>query len=322
MNDVKIVGVGSAVPSKIVTNNDLAQLVDTSDEWIFTRTGIKERRISEGETTIELSVKAAKAALEKAQISPEEIDLILVATTTPDHFMPSTACSVQAQIGAVNAAAMDLSAACAGFVYGINTATQFIMTGMYKTALIIGAEVMSKVIDWQDRNTCVLFGDGAGAAVLKSSEEQGIIGMDLGANGTMGEVLTCAAFPVTNFAIQSKGTDSFLHMDGGEVFKSAVRIIVQSIKKLLSKADLQIGSISHVVIHQANYRMVEPAAKKLGISPEKFFMNVERYGNTSAASIPLALAEMDAKGLLKKGDVIAFIGFGGGLTWGSTLIVW
>lgn len=308
MNKVKILSVASAVPQQIVTNDDLAQKIDTSHEWIFTRTGIKERRIAKDEQTSDFAAQAAMLALEKANLSAEQIDLIIVATSTPDFLMPSTACIVQQKIGAKKAAALDLIAACSGFVYGVNTGAQYIQTGMYNHVLVIGAETMSKVVDWEDRSTCVLFGDGAGAVVLtKSEDESDILSMDLGANGMLGDVLKI---------------DPYMIMNGQEVFKFAVRIIPQSVKNLLQKANLNIEDIDHIVIHQANQRMVEPAAKRLGVSEQLFFMNVERYGNTSAASIPIALAEMDDKGLLQKGNHIIMIGFGGGLTWGSTLIRW
>lgn len=326
MYNVQIIGTGSYAPSNVMKNEDIAQFVDTSDEWISSRTGIKERRISIDENTTELSVKAAKEAIKSANISPEEIDLILVATATPDYFFPSTACIVQREIGAKKSTCFDLSAACTGFVYGINVATQFIRTGQNKTVLVIGSETLSRGIDWTDRGTCVLFGDGAGAAILtraEEGEEEGIISIYTGADGNGAEFLEYPALPFKNILIKKvEENNSIISMQGGEVFKFAVKIIVECIEKVLEDSKYTIEDIKYIVPHQANIKIIEVAAKKLGIDKEKFFMNMNKYGNTSGASIPLALSEMDRADMINKGDKIIMVGFGGGLTYGAVLVNW
>lgn len=323
MNNVEIIGTGSYVPEKIVTNDDISEIVDTSDEWISTRTGIKQRRISVGENTSELGAKAALKAIEDANIKPEEIDLIITATTSPDTFTPSVSCLIQDIIGAKNAACFDVSAACTGFIFGLNTASQFIKTGEYKTILVIGAEVLSKILDWEDRNTCVLFGDGAGAAIIRKSEDEGIVKAYLGSDGTGREFLYCPASNVDNpFSESPEKINSKISMNGKEVFKFAVKVMVKSVKKILKDCDLKLEDIDYVVPHQANIRIIDFAAKKLNLGKEKFFTNLQGYGNTSGASIPIALDEMNKKGLLKKGNKIVLVGFGGGLTWGSMVIKW
>ena len=323
MEEVSIIGVGSYVPEKVVSNDELSKLVDTSDEWISTRTGIKQRRISEGETTSDMATKAALRALEDSGVSAEEIDLIIVATITPDNFTPATACEVQARIGAVNASAFDISAACSGYIYAMNVATQFIKTGQNKTALVIASEVMSKILDWNDRSTCVLFGDGAGAAVLKKSNAKGIISIYAGSDGRQGEALKCPATAVDNPYVKEKNiVNSVITMDGREVFKFAGRIIVDSIAKVLEGTDYTLEDIKYIVPHQANLRIIDYAAKKLGLKENKFYVNIHDYANTSAASIAIALDEMVKDGLLNAGDKIIAVGFGGGLTWGAVLIEW
>lgn len=324
MNDVKIIGTGSYVPEGVTTNNDLAKWVDTSDEWISTRTGIKERRLSTGKNTSDIATNAAKKALEDAKINAEDIDLIIVATITQDSFTPSTACIVQENIGASNAVAFDISAACTGFIYALNTAWQFMKGGQAKTALVIGAEVLSKVINWKDRNTCVLFGDGAGAAVVQTSEKKGLIASYLGSNGVGGkEALNCDAIKVRNpYVKDEEKEDHFITMNGKEIFRFAVKIMPKSVNKILEDSNCKIEDIKYIVPHQANLRIVESAAKKLNLGMEKFYTNLDRYGNTSGACIPIALDEMNKKGLLKEGDKIVLVGFGGGLTWGSILIEW
>ncbi len=323
MNEVRIIGTGSYVPTNRMTNDDLSQIVDTHDEWITSRTGIKERRISTGENTSDLARNAALQAIESAGITPEDIDLIIVNTITPDAFMPSTACMIQGAIGAHRAVCFDVSAACTGFIYGINIATQFLRTGQHQTALIIGAEVLSKVVDWNDRNTCVLFGDGAGASVLQGGSQKGILSIYVGSDGTKQELLQCPAVPVQNTYIPARANFSnAMTMNGNEVFKFAGRIIMESIEKVLQNTGYTLEDVAHIIPHQANVRIIEYAARKLGISPKRFYMNLDRYGNTSAASIPLALDEMVRENRIQDGDKVILVGFGGGLTWGAVLIEW
>ncbi len=326
MNKVQVIGTGSYVPERIVTNEDLSCIMDTSDEWISSRTGIKERRISEGEDTSDMATKAALKAIEMANVKPEDIDLLIVATITPDSFTPSVACMVQGNINAVNATCFDLSAACSGFIYGITVATQFITTGAARTILVVGAETMSKALNWEDRNTCVLFGDGAGAAVLRASDKGGVLAIYTGSEGSKGNALTCGAMPVINPYVREK-TDYIpenykIQMDGREVFKFAVRTMTKGVEKLLEDAKCSIEDIKYIIPHQANYRIIESAVKKLGISEEKFYINLDRYGNTSGASIAIALDEMVQKNMLKTGDKILLIGFGAGLTYGGLIIEW
>jgi 3-oxoacyl-[acyl-carrier-protein] synthase III len=323
MYEVEIIGVGSYAPDNIVTNDDLSHIVETNDEWITTRTGIKQRRISSGENTSDLAIKAAIRAMKVANISAIDLDLIIVATITPDSFTPSTACIVQGKIGAVNAMCFDVNAACTGFLYAINIATQFIKTGTYSNALIIGVETLSKIIDWTDRNTCILFGDGAGAAVLNKSTTSGIVSINTYSDGSKGEYLYCPAVPLRNLFVKDEiGKNGFVSMNGREVFKFAVKVIPECIEKLLKDTGYSLTDIKYIVPHQANSRIIENSAKKLNIDESKFYINLDRYGNTSAASIPIALDEIFQKGLIKKGDKLILIGFGGGLTYGATLINW
>lgn len=317
---VGITGLGICLPEKIMTNAELEKLVDTSDEWIQTRSGIKERRIAGPDVaTSDLAVEAAKGAIADAGIKPEDIDLVLVATLTPDMYFPATACIVQARLGASRAAAFDLEAGCSGFVYAITVGSQFIKSGVYKTVLVIGAETLSKVIDWQDRNTCVLFGDGAGAAVLQEVEEgYGILSVELGSDGSGGELLKLSARG------SGKCLDKidYLQMVGREVFKFAVRIIGVSAARALEIAGLSADDIDCFIPHQANIRIIDAAAKRLGVEMDRVYVNVQKYGNTSAASIPVALYEAAHEGRIKKGDKIVIVGFGAGLTWGSCVIRW
>lgn len=322
MNKVEIIGTGSYAPANIVTNDDLSKVVDTNDEWISTRTGIRERRISTGENTSDIAAKAALKALEASGVLPSEIDLLIVATTSPDSFTPSTACIVQAIIGAMNATCFDIGAACTGFIYAVNTAVQYIKAGTSKTALVIGAEVLSKILNWEDRTTCVLFGDGAGAAVLKSSSKESIVSIYTGADGTNAkELLYCPAPAVVNPYTESKELNkSYVSMNGKEIFKFGGRIIIKSIDGVLKGTEYTLKDIKYIVPHQANLRIISYVAKKLDIEESKFYINLNNYGNTSAASIPLALDEAIKSGSVKKGDKLILIGFGGGLTWGSILI--
>ena len=320
----RILGTGSCFPSTIITNVELSKIVDTNDEWISTRTGIKERRISTGETASQLASGAAQLAIANAQIKPEEIDIIIVATSSSDYIFPNAASIVQAEIGAIHAVCYDLSAACSGFIFALNTAHAFIKAGIYKKALIIGTEIMSKQLNWEDRGTCVLFGDGAGAAVVGASDT-GIEEFVMHSDGTRGMVLTCGESKVDNFLIrqnENNNTDQYITMQGQEVFKFAVKKVPESIIEVLEKADTDIHDIKYFVLHQANIRIIQYVAKSLKIDIDKFPMNLERFGNTSAASVPIILDEINKKGMLHRGDKIVLSGFGAGLSWGSTLITW
>ena len=317
----RIAGIGAYVPENLITNDDLSKIVDTNDEWIRTRTGIRERRISSGEGTRHLAAKAAERALAAAGVAPEELDILILGTSPPHRHYPSDACSVQAAIGPVNAVAFDISAACAGFIFAMNIVEGFFKAGIYKTALIIGAETLSKVTDWSDRGTCVLFGDGAGAAVLKA-EETGIIDMMMGADGTKGDVLACTSRTVGNFLTGTKPELGFMTMDGQEVFKFAVRKVPESVMELLQRTGTKKEDIKYYVLHQANERIIEAAARRLKEPMEKFPMTISQFGNTSTASIPLLLDDMIRKDMLKRGDKIIMSGFGAGMTWGAVLMEW
>jgi 3-oxoacyl-[acyl-carrier-protein] synthase-3 len=323
---VGIAGIGSYVPEKVITNEDLSKLVDTSDEWIVQRTGIRERRIVDDNTsTSDIATIAARRALQDGEILPEEIDLILVATVTPDMAFPSTACIVQKNIGAVNAAAFDISVGCAGFIYGLSIGVSFIRSGAYNKVLIIGAETLSKIVNWKDRSTCILFGDGAGACVLERCEDGfGFLDFDLGTDGTGGDLLTMPAGG-SRLPASFETVSNNLHtikMDGQEVFKFAVRIIEKTSVNLLNKANIALDEIDYLVPHQANIRIIEAASKKLKLSDDKVYVNLDRYGNMSSASIPVALDEAYKNSLLNKGDMVLLVAFGAGLSWGSTLIKW
>lgn len=317
----RIAGIGAYVPETIITNEDLAKIVETSDEWIVSRTGIHKRRISTKEGTRELAAKAAERALLNAGVKPEELDIIILGTSSPDFNYPSDACYVQAAVGAANAVAFDISAACAGFIFAMNIVQGFFKAGIYKTGLIIGAETLSKVTDWEDRSTCVLFGDGAGAAVLKAGDT-GIIDMLMGADGTKGEALMCASRTLGNFLTETKPELGFMSMDGQEVFRFAVKRVPESIELLLKRNGISKEEIKYYVLHQANERIVEAAARRLKEPMEKFPMTIGEYGNTSTASIPLLLNDMVEKEMLKPGDKIVMSGFGAGMTWGAVLMEW
>lgn len=309
------------MPETIIKNDDLAAFMDTSDEWIRTRTGIYERRIANQEGTTMMASEAAKKALLSAGVAAEELDIIILATTSPDCCFPSGACQVQGQIGAVNAIAFDLSAACTGFIFAMNTMHSFFKAGIYKTGLVIGSEVFSRMTDWEDRSTCVLFGDGAGAAVLKA-EDTGLIHMVMGSDGSKSDVLSCINRSNGNFLTKSVPEIGYTHMEGQEVFKFAVKKVPECIGKLLTESETDISDIKYFVLHQANVRIIESIAKRLEIPLDKFPVNLERFGNTSAATIPLLLDEMNLYGMLKQGDKLVLAGFGAGLTWGSILIEW
>lgn len=326
MRSVGIIGVGSYVPEKVLTNFDLEKMVETSDEWIVSRTGIKERRIAaEHEASSDLAVRAAERALHDAGLTAEVIDLIVVATITPDMTFPATACLVQDRLGATQAATFDLSAACTGFIYGITTAAQFISTGAYQHVLVIGVDCLSRIVDWEDRNTCVLFGDGAGAAVLAPVEDgYGLLSFDLGGKGAGGDLLKVEAggsrLPASLETVEGKKHTIF--MNGREVFKFAVKVMSRSTEAALAKAELNKEDIDLFIPHQANIRIIESAMKRFGLPQEKVMVNLEKYGNMSAASIPVALSEALEQERIKRGDTVVLCGFGGGLTWGSTVIKW
>ncbi|GAV12074.1 3-oxoacyl-(acyl-carrier-protein) synthase 3 [Paenibacillus sp. NAIST15-1] len=326
LQSVGIIGTGKYVPERVLTNADMEKMVDTNDEWIVSRTGIKERRIAaEHEATSDLAFYAAEKALEAAGISAEELDLIVVATVTPDMSFPSTACLVQKRLGATKAAAFDLSAACSGFVYGLANASNFIAMGTYKYALVIGAECLSRITDYTDRNTCILFGDGAGAAVLGPVPEgRGFQSFVLGADGNGGELLKIEAggsrMPASAETVENKR--HYLYMNGREVFKFAVRIMGNAAEEAIEKAGKKKEDISLMVPHQANTRIIHAALERLNLSEDKCVINLPYYANTSAASIPLALAEAAEQGRIQEGDTILLVGFGGGLTWGASVIVW
>ncbi|MDT8902933.1 beta-ketoacyl-ACP synthase III [Anaeroselena agilis] len=321
-----IVGLGSYVPDRVVTNRDMERLVETTDEWIAARTGIRERRFAaEGETTATMATRAAERALADAGVGAEELDLIIVATVTPDMLFPSTACLVQTNLKATRAAAFDLTAVCSGFVYGLVVGSEFIRAGTYRKVLVIGAETLSRITDTTDRNTVIVFADGAGAAVLaETAPGFGIIGADLGADGNGAELLKLPAGgsrqPATAATVAERL--HYIRMNGREVFKFAVKIMGDSALKALAKANVAPAEVACLVPHQANLRIIEAAAKRLGMPMDKVYVNVDRYGNTSAASVPIALDEAVRAGRVRHDDVVVMVGFGGGLTWGSCAVRW
>jgi len=326
LRPVGVIGTGKYVPEKILTNKDLEAIVETSDEWIVSRTGIQERHIAAPEqATSDLAYEAAIKALESAGMTAQDLDLIIVATVTPDMAFPSTACILQDKLGAKGAAAFDLSAACSGFVYGLATATSFIKTGIYNNALIIGADCLSRITDYTDRNTCVLFGDGAGAVVIgEVPEGRGFLSFDLGAEGAGGSLLKLEAggsrLPASADTLENK--QHYIYMNGREVFKFAVRVMGTATVDVLEKAGLSKDDIDLFVPHQANVRIIQSAMQRLDLPEEKVVVNVHKYANTSAASIPLALVEAAEEGRMKEGDRVLMVGFGGGLTWGASVLVW
>lgn len=321
-----IVGWGMAVPQRVVTNHELAQFVETSDEWIVTRTGIRERRVAgPQETTATLSIAAAEEALAMAGVSPRDVDLILVATVTPEYLFPSTACLVQDALGASKAGAFDLLAGCSGFIYGLHMAAAAIRAGTHQTALVIGAETLSRIVNWRDRNTCVLFGDGAGAVVLQGSEVPGgVLASLIRADGSGGELLILPAggsrLPISEAVIRDGC--HFVRMNGREVFRFATRVMEKATREVVAQAGLRLEDIDWVIPHQANIRIIEAAAKGLGLPMERFFVNIDRYGNTSSASIPIALYEAAQQGRLKPGDRVVMVAFGAGLTWAAAVVQW
>jgi 3-oxoacyl-[acyl-carrier-protein] synthase III len=320
-----ISGSGSFAPKKILTNDELAKMVDTSDEWITTRTGIKSRHIAnDNETTAHLATEAAKKALADAKLNPKDVDMIIVATITPEMVFPSTACFVQTALGAVNAYAFDLAAACSGFIYGLSIAQQFIESGRYKNALIIGAETLTKITNFKDRTSCILFGDGAGAVVLEQSSDisRGVLYSTLYSDGNYWKSLNCQAYGSRNPARKKLDDPNkiFMEIKGKEVYQLAVRRIVEIVTECLEKCSLKIDDVAMFISHQMNARIIESAAKRLELPDEKVFVNIQDYGNTSSASVPIAFDECLKKGKLKKGDIVIFVAFGAGVTWGANVI--
>jgi len=323
---VSIIGTGSYVPDRVMTNYELEKIVETSDEWIISRTGIRERRVAGLEQpTSDLAAHAARAAMENAGITPEEIDLIICATVTPDMFFPSTACFVQTKIGAVNAACFDISAACSGFLFGVETARQYIATGTYRTVLVIGADKLSSIVDWTDRNTCVLFGDGAGAVVLQHREgSRGILATRMGSDGRLSDILFIpgggSACPVT--AENAAQRPATIRMNGRETYKHAVTAMVEASRGVLADAGITASEVACFIPHQANIRIIEAIAHRLDVPMASFHINLDRYGNTSAAAVAIALDEAARSGRFKRGEKILMVVFGGGLTWASCVVEW
>jgi 3-oxoacyl-[acyl-carrier-protein] synthase III len=322
---ISITGLGCAVPERVMTNDELAQMVDTSDEWIVERTGIRERRVAgPNEALSDLCLPAARDALEQAGVRPEELDLIIVATVTPDMFFPSTGAIIADELGAKDAAAYDLSAGCTGFMYALAQAHGMVSAGLSDRALVIGGDVLSKIVNWHDRSTCVLFGDGAGAVVIEPVRGEGFFGFELGADGSGGVHLHMPAggsrLPASAETVAAE--QHFAFMNGREVFKFATRVLVSSAEKLLEECDMSVGEVDVYVPHQANVRIIDHASKKLGVPEDRVVVNVDRYGNTSSGSIPLALADAVADGRLEEGKLLLMTGMGAGLTWGSAVMRW
>lgn len=318
----RIIGTGSCLPENVVTNDDLSKIMDTSDEWISSRTGIRERHLAKEETTAGMSTEAARRALESAGVTAEEIDLIILGTVTADHVTPSCACEVQAALGADRAVAFDINAACSGFMFALNIANAYLQAGLYKTALVLGAETLSKIMDWNDRSTCVLFGDGAGAVVVRADENAGLLAFDQGSDGSRGAVLACENRTNNNPLVDTPKDLAYIHMDGQEVYKFAVTAVPSSLQKTIAAAGLTVEDIDYFALHQANIRILQSVAKRLHVSADKFPISLDHCGNISAASVPILLDEMNRKGMLKPGMKIAMSGFGGGLTWASAVVEW
>ncbi|MBT3362902.1 MAG: ketoacyl-ACP synthase III [Chloroflexi bacterium] len=318
----RVTGWGKYLPDKVVTNQELEKKVNTSDTWIQTRTGIKERRLAaDDEVASDMAIKAAKDALAVAGVKPEQLDLVIVATVTPEMIFPSCASLVQHAIGAKNAAAFDLNAACNGFVSAVSTASQYIGTGTYKKILVVGSEVYSRILDWTDRGTCVLFGDGAGAVVLETGDgPAGFLSFNMGSDGSKPDILYLLG--ICGAPANKVDDNHYISMNGSEVYKVAVRSMTKSCKKALADAGLTINDVNLLVPHQANKRIIQAVGKKLGLNEDKVFLNVQKYGNTSAASIPIALCEAVEQGLIKDNDNIVFVAFGAGLSWGASVLKW
>ncbi|MDK2784859.1 MAG: 3-oxoacyl-[acyl-carrier-protein] synthase [Bacillota bacterium] len=326
LRGVKIEGWGKALPERVLTNHDLEQMVDTSDEWIVSRTGIRERRVAGPETAAsDLALVAAREALAKAGLDPERVDLIIVATVTPDMAFPATACLVQSALAANRAAAFDLEAGCSGFLYALAIGREFVASGTYDHVLVIGVDILSRITNWQDRNTCVLFGDGAGAVVLGPAVRgQGILSTYLGSDGSGGELL-CLPAGGSRRPLAPEHMEQglqYIHMNGPEVFKFAVRVMGEAAVKALELAGLGLDDVTYLVPHQANLRIIDAAARRLKLTSERVLVNLDRYGNMSSASIPVALAEAADAGRFRPGDILVLVGFGAGLTWGASVVRW
>lgn len=317
----RIIGTGSCLPETVVTNDDLSKIMETSDEWITSRTGIRERRLAKEETTASMAAAAAKKAIQDAGLTAQDIDLILVGTITADYVTPSVACEIQAAIGADKAVAFDINAACSGFMFALNTAHAYLQSGLAKTALVLGVETLSKIMDWNDRSTCVLFGDGAGAAVVRA-DETGLLSFELGSDGAKGMVLSCPDRTNNNPLIETDKQLQYVYMDGQEVYKFAVKIVPDSIQKAVEKAGIGMEDVKYFVLHQANIRILQSVSKRLKIDMDRFPVSLDHCANTSAASVPILLDEMNRKGMLQRGDKIVMSGFGGGLTWGTSVLEW
>jgi len=321
-----VIGTGAALPAQIITNHDLEKTVDTSDAWILSRTGIRERRkLDANLSTVDLSEEAAQEALNRAGLDSSDLDLIIIATVTPDHPTPSSACLLQARLQAFNAAAMDISAGCSGFIYALTVAHQFICNGVYRNALVIGVEILTRVTDWEDRSTCVLFGDGAGAVVLEATQaKQGVINFSLQADGRGADLLIIpaggSAMPASEDTLQNKM--HYIKMDGNEVFKFAVRAVEETLSTLLGQKKIKADALDFLFLHQANLRIIEHVRKRLKLPKSKVPISIDRYGNMSSATIPIAIHEEVLAGRLKEGDLVAMIAFGAGLTWGGLLLEW
>ena len=318
----RICGTGSALPKREVTNDDLSKIMDTSDEWIKSRTGIGARHLAVEETLTQLAAQAASQALQEAGVQSEELDMIIAATLSADNILPSLSCELQRELGAKNAVAFDINAACSGFLFALQTADAYIRCGQCQKILIVGGEILSKMVDWNDRSTCVLFGDGAGAAVIQGSETPGSLGIVSGSDGAKGEALFCKNRENHNPYVKGATEVSYVSMNGQEVYKFAVRTVPKAILEAVNKAGLLIEDIDLFVLHQANMRIIESVSKRLKVPIEKFPVNLETCGNISAGSVPVLLDAVNQKGMLKKGDKIVLAGFGAGLSWGACVLVW
>lgn len=318
----RICGTGSALPKKVVTNDDLSKIMDTSDEWISSRTGIHSRHLAVEENLTGLATDAAKQALEEAGVKAEELDMILAATLSADKVCPTLSCEIQRELGAVNAVAFDINAACSGFMFALQTADAYIKCGQYKKILLVGGEILSKMMDWNDRSTCVLFGDGAGAAVVEADETYGVLGSVQGSDGARGEALLCENRRVNNPYVENSKELSYVYMNGQEVYKFAVKTVPMAIEEAVEKAGLTMEEIDLFVIHQANIRIIESVSKRLKVPMDKFPTNLQECGNISAGSVPILLDKVNREGMLKKGAKVVLAGFGAGLTWAASVLTW